>query len=191
MPVAALIIPHFALRMSLLDQPELDGLPLVLTSPPNSRTVVADCTPEAARQGVRPSMLLREVTALCPDAVFIALPWSERQSIDACIDAFMNLPVAIHLAPERIMDLCDTPGATYCFRVTGTAEGIAWGTDVYTGDSMLAVAALHAGAVQDQETAVVKVTVMPPLAQYSGSDRNGVTTHDFGRFGTAFKVERV
>lgn len=71
MPVAALIIPHFALRMSLLDQPELDGLPLVLTSPPNSRTVVSDCTPEATRQGVRPGMLLREVTALCPDAVFI------------------------------------------------------------------------------------------------------------------------
>jgi nucleotidyltransferase/DNA polymerase involved in DNA repair len=71
MPVAALIIPHFALRMSLLDQPELDGLPLVLTSPPNSRTVVNDCTPEATLRGVRPGMLLREVTALCPDAIFI------------------------------------------------------------------------------------------------------------------------
>lgn len=44
-----------------------------------------------------------------PDAVFIALPWSEQQTIDACIDAFMNLPVAIHLAPERIMDRFDTP----------------------------------------------------------------------------------
>ncbi|TXG79027.1 MAG: DNA polymerase Y family protein [Thermomicrobiales bacterium] len=71
MPVAALIVPLFALRISLLDQPELDGLPLVLTSPPNSRTVVTDCTPEAALQGVRPGMLLREVTALCPDAIFI------------------------------------------------------------------------------------------------------------------------
>lgn len=42
-----------------------------------------------------------------PDAVFIAMPWSEQDSIDACIDAFMNLPVAIHLAPERIMDRFD------------------------------------------------------------------------------------
>ncbi len=71
MPVAALIVPHFALRISLLDQPELDGLPLVLTSPPNSRTVVNDCTPEASRHGVRAGMLLREVTALCPEAIFI------------------------------------------------------------------------------------------------------------------------
>jgi Undecaprenyl-phosphate glucose phosphotransferase len=44
-----------------------------------------------------------------PDAVFIAMPWSDQQTIDACIDAFMNLPVAIHLAPERIMDRFDTP----------------------------------------------------------------------------------
>jgi hypothetical protein len=94
-------------------------------------------------------------------------------------------------APERIMDLCDVPGTTYYFRVTGTTEGIAWGTDVYTGDSMLAVAAVHAGAVKEQATAIVKVTVMTPLANYAGSDRYGVTTHDFGRFGTAFKVERV
>lgn len=44
-----------------------------------------------------------------PDAVFIAMPWSEQETIDTCIDAFMNLPVAIHLAPERIMDRFDNP----------------------------------------------------------------------------------
>lgn len=44
-----------------------------------------------------------------PDAVFIALPWSDQETIDACIDAFMNLPVAIHLTPERIMDRFETP----------------------------------------------------------------------------------
>lgn len=46
---------------------------------------------------------------LQPDAVFIALPWSDQETIDACIDAFMNLPVAIHLAPERVMDRFDNP----------------------------------------------------------------------------------
>jgi Undecaprenyl-phosphate glucose phosphotransferase len=39
-----------------------------------------------------------------PDAVFIAVPWSEQEAITACVDAFMNLPVAIHLAPEPIME---------------------------------------------------------------------------------------
>jgi len=44
-----------------------------------------------------------------PDSVFIAMPWSEQETIDACVDAFMNLPVAIHLTPERIMDRFDNP----------------------------------------------------------------------------------
>ena len=94
-------------------------------------------------------------------------------------------------APARIQDLCDTPGTTYYFRVTGAADGSLWGTDVYTGDSALATAAVHAGAVKAGETAVVRVTVMPPLTQYQGSVRNGVTSHDFGRFGTAYRVTRL
>lgn len=94
-------------------------------------------------------------------------------------------------APARIQDLCDTPGTTYYFRVTGATDRSLWGTDVYTGDSALATAAVHAGAVQNGETAVVRVTVMPPLAQYSGSVRNGVSSHDYGRFGTAYRVDRV
>ncbi|MGO4174268.1 undecaprenyl-phosphate glucose phosphotransferase [Bosea sp. TAF32] len=44
-----------------------------------------------------------------PDAVLIALPWSEQQTIEACVSAFTNLPVAIHLAPEPIMERFETP----------------------------------------------------------------------------------
>jgi LCCL domain len=94
-------------------------------------------------------------------------------------------------APARIQDLCDTPGTTYYFRATGAIDGSVWGTDVYTGDSALATAAVHAGALKDGETAVVRITVMPPLAQYQGSVRHGVSSHDYGRFGTAYRVDRV
>jgi hypothetical protein len=94
-------------------------------------------------------------------------------------------------APARIQDLCDTPGTTFYFRVTGSTDGSLWGTDVYTGDSALAAAAVHAGAVKAGESAVVRVTVMPPLAHYQGSVRHGVTSHDFGRYGTAYRVDRV
>jgi hypothetical protein len=94
-------------------------------------------------------------------------------------------------APARIQDLCDTPGTTYYFRVTGASDGSVWGTDVYTGDSSLALAAVHAGAVKPGETAVVRVTVLRPLNHYQGSVRNGVTSHDYGRYGTAYRVDRV
>ena len=66
-----------------------------------------------------------------------------------------------------MLDLCDTPGATFYFRVTATTDGLLWGTDVYTGDSALAVAAVHAGLVKPGETAIIKVTVMPPPPQYT------------------------
>ncbi len=44
-----------------------------------------------------------------PDAVFIAVPWSDRNLIDRCAEAFMNVPVAINLAPEKILDKFDNP----------------------------------------------------------------------------------
>lgn len=107
------------------------------------------------------------------------------------IKALLDQGLLASEAPPRIMDLCDTPGNTFYFRVTGANEGMVWGTDTYTGDSALAAAAIHAGAVEEGETGIVKVTVLSPLSQYQGSVRNGITTHDFGRFGTAYKVEKV
>lgn len=94
-------------------------------------------------------------------------------------------------APQRIQDLCETPGTTYYFRVTGATDGSIWGTNVYTGDSVLATAAVHAGAVGAGETAVVRVTVMPPQAQYPGSVRHSVASHDYGRYGTAYRIDRI
>jgi Undecaprenyl-phosphate glucose phosphotransferase len=52
---------------------------------------------------------LTRVRELQPDAVYIAIPWAERETIERCIDAFMTTPVAIHLTPERIMDRFENP----------------------------------------------------------------------------------
>jgi hypothetical protein len=94
-------------------------------------------------------------------------------------------------APANMVDLCDQIGAVYYFRVQGATDGPVWGTDTYTGDSMLAPAAVHAGVVKDGESAIIKVTVVQPLPSYQGSVRNGVTSSDFGRYGIAYKIERV
>ena len=94
-------------------------------------------------------------------------------------------------APPNMRDLADQVGATYYFRVIGATDGQLWGTDVYTGDSALAVAAVHAGAVKPGESAIIRVTVVAPLNQYQGSVRNGVTSHDFGRYGSAYRVQWV
>jgi Undecaprenyl-phosphate glucose phosphotransferase len=41
---------------------------------------------------------------LRPDAVYIVTPWSETATINDCVDEFLNIPVEIHLGPERILD---------------------------------------------------------------------------------------
>lgn len=71
MPLACVLIPNFPLRLAVLEAPALDGLPLVLTAPSMTRPVVADASPEAAQRGIRVGMPLREVNAVCPQAVFI------------------------------------------------------------------------------------------------------------------------
>jgi hypothetical protein len=94
-------------------------------------------------------------------------------------------------APVNMTGLCDPIGTTYYFRVTGSAIGSLWGTDVYTGDSSLALAAVHSGLVMVGETAVVRVIVETPLSQYQGSVRNGVTSQPFGPFKTAYRLASV
>lgn len=41
---------------------------------------------------------------LRPDDVFILAPWSETDTIDACVDVFMRVPASIHVGPERVLD---------------------------------------------------------------------------------------
>ncbi len=94
-------------------------------------------------------------------------------------------------APSSMHGLCDLVGATYYFRITGTADGTVWGTDVYTRDSSLGAAAVHMGLLKPGQSAVLRVTVVPPLDAYPGSTRNGVTTTDYGGFPHAWKLSAI
>ena len=91
-------------------------------------------------------------------------------------------------APATMQGLCDTVGTSYYFRVIGQIDGQLWGTDVYTADSLIGTAAVHAGLIKPLEVAVLKVTVVAPPGQFTGSVRGGVTSHDFGRYGSAYRL---
>ncbi|MBV6486565.1 MAG: LCCL domain-containing protein [Pseudorhodoplanes sp.] len=94
-------------------------------------------------------------------------------------------------APSSMHDLCEAAGTTYYFRVTGMTEGQLWGTDVYTRDSTIGVAAVHAGLLKPGETAVVRLTVVAPLENYPGSTRNGVTSAEYGSFPHAWRLSAI
>jgi len=99
MAIACVHIPQFALRIAVLEQPMLDGLPLVLTSASSARTMVIDCTPEATARGIKPEMLLREVTAICPEAVFIpSNPAREAAAFETVVEALETFSPLVELA---------------------------------------------------------------------------------------------
>lgn len=94
-------------------------------------------------------------------------------------------------APASMHDLCETVGAIYYFRVTGVTEGQLWGTDIYTRDSTIGAAAVHAGLLKPGETAVMRLTVVAPLENYPGSTRNGVASAEYGSFPHAWRLSAI
>src|SRR5215218_3699908 len=69
--VACVWIAQLPLRVEVLRHPAWDGRPLVLGGAPGERKVVQLCSPEAEAAGVRPGLPLREVVALCPEAIVL------------------------------------------------------------------------------------------------------------------------
>jgi LCCL domain/EF hand len=90
--------------------------------------------------------------------------------------------------PGSLMGLQDQIGKVFAFQVTGAVNGAVWGSDVYTSDSTLAMAAVHAGALEVGKTGTVKVRIVAPPPSFTGTTANGVTTQSFGPFSGAYQI---
>lgn len=64
--------------------------------------------------------------------------------------------------------------------------GNVWGTDVYTDDSSVCGAAVHAGRITLAQGGEVTAYAHPGRARYAGSARNGVTSRDFATYPGSF-----
>lgn len=62
-----------------------------------------------------------------------------------------------------------------------------WGDGLYTKDSPICKASIHAGVI-GKSGGKVKVTVQPGQDAYKGSTKNGVTTEKYGSFGGSYTV---
>jgi TIR domain-containing protein/LCCL domain-containing protein len=83
-----------------------------------------------------------------------------------------------------------TPFRCTCGSEAMHGSGAVWGTDVYTDDSSLCLAALHAGVV-GPGGGVITVLRSGGRQLYIGSARNGVASHDFGRYGTSMTFDGI
>lgn len=91
-------------------------------------------------------------------------------------------------APTNMAAFQNQFGKEMAFAVTGSQgtgpnSGV-WGTDVYTLDSNISAAAVHAGHVQPGQTGVVRVRVVHSPPQFVGSFRNGISSAPYGNYPT-------
>lgn len=67
----------------------------------------------------------------------------------------------------------------------GCQSGGLWGSDVYTADSGICMAGIHAGAISPAG-GVVTVRLEPGRPAYRGSIRNSLTSGDYGSYGKSY-----
>lgn len=92
-------------------------------------------------------------------------------------------------APPNLYDKASQIGKTFAFRVTGSVQGgSVYGTDTYTLDSNLSMAAVHAGVVKNGQTGVLRVKIVESPASFASSTRNGITSSAWGPYPAAYKI---
>jgi hypothetical protein len=96
----------------------------------------------------------------------------------------------VAVGPANLLQHQNEIGKTFSFKVTGAVNGSLWGTDVYTTDSTLAMAAVHCGLVKPGQTGIVKVTIMASPQVFVGSTRNGVTSQPYQQYPAAYRVHK-
>lgn len=63
-----------------------------------------------------------------------------------------------------------------------------WGADVYTDDSSVCTAAVHAGAITLEDGGEVTVEIRPGEEEYEASEQNGIGTSPYGPWGGSFVI---
>jgi hypothetical protein len=95
-------------------------------------------------------------------------------------------------APPYLYDMQTQIGKTFTWKITGNARaGTLWGTDTYTLDSALAAAVVHAGVVKDGQTGAVRLKIVESPESFTGSTRNGVSSHNYARYPAAYKIIKL
>lgn len=96
-------------------------------------------------------------------------------------------------SPGVDADYLTTPGAPcsgtrtfICPPFTG-GMGSVWGTSVYTDDSSVCAAALHAGVISDTKGGSVTVEMLPGRPAYSGTTSHGVISQSWGAWSCSFR----
>ena len=80
-------------------------------------------------------------------------------------------------------------GQTYKFRCPSDgAAAVIYGSDVYTDDSSICTAAVHAGRFTLESGGVVSIEIRPGRSTYGSTIRHGIKSVNFGQYGRSFVI---
>jgi hypothetical protein len=93
---------------------------------------------------------------------------------------------------EDARSLGSEVGMTFVVTCPGDGTfGSLWGTDVYTNDSSVCTAAVHAGVITQADGGTFVVTLSEGLDSYKSTSRNGVTSSTYGFWNGSFSVAPI
>ena len=118
-----------------------------------------------------------------------------------CKQAKLDEALAVRAKIYEVLGVRPDPGAlraqpgdvgkSFLYDVRGSKKGSVWGTQIYTTDSNLATAAVHAGVLKPGQRGIVRVRIFPGQPNYHGTAAHGVTSQSYGSWGLSFTVERA
>ncbi len=159
--------------------------------PPDAQQVIAEFDKKATALAQKAEADLQRVQ----EAAVAKLKVLQDQY---CRAAKLDAALAVREQIRRIIGLRPDPGVlhltaedlgkTLLFDVIGSTEGSVWGTEVFTGDSHLAAAAVHSGVLKPGQRGAVRVRVIAGQKGYEGSTKNGVESQPYGPWGVSFTV---
>lgn len=102
--------------------------------------------------------------------------------------SFLATTATVAAAPSNLVDYRGNNGQTYTFSVTTSTGGKIWGTNIYTDDSALATAIVHAGFASNGQKVTATVQILPGQNSYTGSTQNGVTSSSYGSWSGSYRI---
>lgn len=170
---------------SLISAPDADGFAVIMyivpITPERVITVQLQGTPET----------IEDVDSLQADVLSV-VESLQVLGVQAVTDAEGNVSVATQATcsddGQSYVDSSTTSAVVECPAGCGDGGYGIWGTDIYTNDSSLCAAAIHAGIITNDEGGLIEVTYLEGQASYSGSERNGISTSDYGAWEDSFSV---
>ena len=119
--------------------------------------------------------------------LILASGWVSGVARAQTVPSAANLPNTVTWT-TTVSNLRGQNGQPFAFLCppNGAAIATVWGTDVYTDDSSVCIAAVHAGVIMFSTGGAVVIEIRPGQSSYAGTTRNGVVSTSYAAWSGSF-----